>query len=122
MGAVGPQGVPGAPGAQGPKGDTGGIGPTGATGPTGPSGSVASSAVVYKNNTVSTGTNPKSSSVACDAGYKVIGGGATTGEDNTYITDSYPDSGSNAWITTLTRSFGSGNWSVTYHAVCLKVQ
>lgn len=109
-------------GAQGPQGDPGPQGPAGATGPAGPP---STPVVTLRTATASVSPSATGSAVAsCDAGQKVIGGGATmpgdsgsSGTAGAILTSSPTDDGL-GWAVQMTNR-GAEAHTMTVIAVCV---
>lgn len=94
-GARGAQGEPGPAGPQGERGPAGPQGATGATGPAGPAGPPGLAGVQTVSNDIQLtwpagGTGSVQTGVACPAGKRVIGGGASASATAVYINASRP--------------------------------
>jgi hypothetical protein len=66
-------------------------------------------------------TSPKTTSVSCTGGKKVLGGGymvsASGNETQVTVTAGYP-SANNTWTVTTVKTNGNPSWSVTAYAIC----
>jgi hypothetical protein len=97
------------------------VGPQGPAGPAGPAGAPGLSAVERIDTTsVSNSTSPKTASLTCPAGKRLIGGGGRVNatSPNVAIVAAFPDN-DNVYRATAREVVATGTaWTVTAFAVC----
>lgn len=116
-GKQGATGATGAAGPQGPKGDTGATGPQGPQGNPGANG-VSGYVRVSQEFAGSASANPKSLTVTCPDGKKVLGGGFNTPDSNNGVDvfGSYPSTDTAYTVKVGTRD--DNHWKLVVYAVC----
>jgi len=130
-GPQGPQGDVGPQGAQGPQGDVGPQGPQGDVGPQGPQGDVGPQGApgtdgvsgyvrVTGTASASNSNSPKTATVDCPAGLKVLGGGHTytAGTGGVAVRESRAADDDTWTVTAEEIDNVGGSWTVQAHAVC----
>jgi hypothetical protein len=112
----GPQGDAGPQGVQGPQGDVGPQGAPGADGADGVSGYVRVTGTASASNS----NSPKTATVDCPAGLKVLGGGHTftANTGGLSVRDSRAADDDTWTVTAEEIDSVGGNWTVQAHAVC----
>jgi hypothetical protein len=123
-GGVGPQGLKG---DKGDKGDTGAQGPAGAVGPAGPTGPAGPAGTVGGTFEIRTlvssfnSTSPKTVTVDCPAGKRVLGGGGLTsiGNGDVALYESRPVDSDTWQVSAAENTNLSSGWTLTGYATCV---
>jgi hypothetical protein len=68
--------------------------------------------------TFTVNNNSGSATATCTAGKKVVGGGVTHGNVDTYVQESGPNAAGTGWFVRAEK-FNNGNTTVTVHAICV---